>query len=154
MSAPVVAGTIALWLQAKPDLTAADVRELLSKTCRQPEPQLPYPNNLYGYGEIDAYKGLLSLLGIDGIKAISSTPLTNVRVKVGNGQLNIIADGDFTGQLTISIYALSGIRILQERKKAQGNEVVIPLGTCPAGVYAIQIESADGRFCGSQLIRI
>ena len=71
MAAPVVAGIIALWLQAKPDLTREEIIDAFSHTCRQPDAALSYPNNEYGYGEIDAYRGLLHLLGIDGIEKIS-----------------------------------------------------------------------------------
>lgn len=74
MATPVVAGTIALWLQAKPDLTREEIIDVFSHTCRQPDATLTYPNNEYGYGEIDAWSGLLYLLGIDGIHDISSNP--------------------------------------------------------------------------------
>ena len=47
---------------------------MFSHTCRQPDATLTYPNNEYGYGEIDAWRGLLYLLGIDGIHDISSNP--------------------------------------------------------------------------------
>ncbi len=71
MAAPVVAGIIALWLQAKPDLTREEIIDAFSNTCRQPDAALPYPNNEYGYGEIDAYRGLLHLLDINSIEKIS-----------------------------------------------------------------------------------
>ena len=70
MACPVVAGVIALWLQAKPDLTREEIIDAFSHSCRQPDESLTYPNSEYGYGEIDAYRGLLYLLGIDGIKNI------------------------------------------------------------------------------------
>ena len=59
MSCPVVAGIIALWLQANPNLTRDDIIGVLQRTSRHPEEGLSYPNNKYGYGEIDAYRGLL-----------------------------------------------------------------------------------------------
>ncbi len=62
MSTPVVAGIIALWLQAIPSLTRQDVLEAFAHTCRRQDTALAYPNNLYGYGEIDALAGLNFLL--------------------------------------------------------------------------------------------
>lgn len=62
MSTPIVAGTIALWLQAIPNLTREQIIDAFSATCRRPEPLLEYPNNLYGHGEIDASAGLDYLL--------------------------------------------------------------------------------------------
>jgi len=71
MSCPVVAGVIALWLQVKPDLTREEIIDIFSHTCRQPDVTLTYPNQQYGYGEIDAYRGLLYLMGEDGVKTIA-----------------------------------------------------------------------------------
>ena len=58
MASPVVAGIIALWLQANPRLTPADCLSIFSRSCTHHDPSLTYPNNVYGYGEIDAYAGL------------------------------------------------------------------------------------------------
>ena len=58
MSSPVVAGVIALWLQACPTLTPADCFDIFSKTCTRFDPALDYPNNDYGYGQIDAQAGM------------------------------------------------------------------------------------------------
>lgn len=62
MSSPVVAGAIALWLQAYPRLTPQDCLEVFRKTCTQYDTSLSYPNNWYGYGEINIYAGLKELL--------------------------------------------------------------------------------------------
>ena len=58
MASPIVGGIIACWLQAFPRLTYRDVQEVIAATSRQPDPDLSYPNNFYGYGEIDAQAGL------------------------------------------------------------------------------------------------
>lgn len=62
MSAPVVTGVIALWLQADPTLTPARCLDIIARTSHHYDPSLSYPNNLYGYGEIDAYEGLKLVL--------------------------------------------------------------------------------------------
>lgn len=72
MSAPVVTGAIALWLQADPALTPADCLEIFAKTCTHYDTSLTYPNNFYGYGQIDVAAGLREVLrrkatGIDDI---------------------------------------------------------------------------------------
>lgn len=78
MSAPVVTGAIALWLQADPTLTPADCLEIFAKTCTHYDASLSYPNNLYGYGQIDVAAGLREVLrrkalGINtiGLKKVS-----------------------------------------------------------------------------------
>lgn len=62
MSAPVVTGAIALWLQADPTLTTADCMDIFAKTCTHYDSSLSYPNNLYGYGQIDVMAGLQEVL--------------------------------------------------------------------------------------------
>ena len=62
MSAPVVTGAIALWLQADPTLTPADCLEIFAKTCTHYDTSLSYPNNLYGYGQINVAAGLREVL--------------------------------------------------------------------------------------------
>lgn len=68
MSTPVVAGVIALWLEADPTLSPTDIIDIISHTARTCDTALSYPNSTYGYGEIDAYDGLLYILGLSGVQ--------------------------------------------------------------------------------------
>ena len=67
MSAPIVAGTIALWLQANPSLSVNDVRETLKYSARQDEYVKPADRQRWGAGKLDAYAGLLHVLKLDEI---------------------------------------------------------------------------------------
>lgn len=62
MACPIVAGIIAQWMEAIPTLTREQVIEAFAATCRHHDPTLTYPNNDYGYGEIDAEAGLNYLM--------------------------------------------------------------------------------------------
>ena len=73
MSTPVVAGIIALWLQANPRLAPDDVKRIIAETSIHPDADLTYPNNLYGYGIIDAEAGLRKALAATGIEGAGST---------------------------------------------------------------------------------
>lgn len=57
MSTPVVTGVIALWLDACPTLTPEQVLQVIQNTSQR-KPGMDYPNNDYGWGEIDAKAGL------------------------------------------------------------------------------------------------
>jgi Kef-type K+ transport system membrane component KefB/subtilisin family serine protease len=80
MACPIVAGIIAQWMEAVPTLTREQVIETFEATCRHHDPTLSYPNNDYGYGEIDAEAGLNYLIdNYDGVRAPSvSTEGENV----------------------------------------------------------------------------
>ena len=60
MAAPHVAGTAALMYAAVPDLTIAAARYALTSTVLRPTTDT-YPNNLYGWGRIDAYRAVLAV---------------------------------------------------------------------------------------------
>ena len=76
MAAPHVAGIIALWLQAKPEMTYADVRSLKNETSYNDEyttnpERIPSGNVIQaGAGKIDALAGLQVLTGATGIAAV------------------------------------------------------------------------------------
>ena len=64
MACPMVAGIIAQWMEAVPTLTREQVMEVFEATCHRRDPSLSYPNNVYGYGEIDAEAGLNYLMDV------------------------------------------------------------------------------------------
>jgi hypothetical protein len=85
MASPVVAGIVALWLQAKSDLTPAEVLAIIKKTSQKlkdPSNQ-DYPVNLQGSGMINAYAGLCEILGLPtAIQTVDS--MSDVRGKVSD----------------------------------------------------------------------
>ncbi|WP_343644147.1 S8/S53 family peptidase [Chryseobacterium sp.] len=56
MATPGVAGSVALLLQANPNLTAAEVKSRLILNARKDEATGTVPNSRWGYGKLDAYK--------------------------------------------------------------------------------------------------
>ena len=109
MATPVVAGTIALWLQADPTLTRERIMKVIEKTSRHPDTTLSYPNNDFGYGEIDAYAGLLEVLGLSGVDGISKRHLSDVTVRpTANGDISITLAEECGHPLACRIYSSDG----------------------------------------------
>lgn len=155
MAAPVVGGAIALWLQARPDLTKADIMDVLAHTCRRPDPSLSYPNNAYGYGEIDVYRGLLYILGIDGIKGVSTSQPAKVRFTLSaHSQLAIHIDGGQTNHLLVRIYSVSGQLMMTHAFAEAGGHYSLDMSSLPKGVYAVQVKGRGEGTTGSTLIRL
>lgn len=156
MACPVVAGVIALWLQAKPDLTPEDVMGVISRTSRQPDPTLTYPNNIYGYGEIDAYRGLLDILGADRIATLSTTH-TPAHITLNGRQLVVTLNetvSHYSSPITVSVYSLSGQQVFRTTFLSPLTSYLIPLpDSLPQGVYAVQFDGA-ATVKGSTLIRL
>lgn len=156
-SAPVVAGILALWLQADPTLTQDRVKEIFAKTCRQEDSMLTlktslpgvWPNNECGYGEIDAYAGLLEILGLTSIPELSTRQLQRVSVvSAVNGQIVLSTEEAPAQSLVCRAYAVSGQLLAEGRLQAGEQKITLQL---PAytGVVAVQVEGM-----GSTLIRV
>lgn len=142
MAAPVVTGTVALWLQADPTLTPNRVKEVIAATAKHPDPTLTYPNTIYGSGEIDAYAGLLKILNITSVTNLS-TRQADIALE---GRTLRINGADVA---SVTVYSLTGQVMLQTTT----TDGTVQLPQLPSAVYAVQV-NASGRQLGSTLIRL
>ena len=140
MASPVMTGIVALWLQAKPTLTHDDIIATLSRTCKKPEPNTTYPNDRYGYGEVDAYAGLLDILGVT-----TSIPTLSQKLAGVSLQDRTLRIEGITEPTTINVYTLNGQKVFS----AQTADGIVTLPNLPAAVYAVQCGTL-----GSSLIRM
>ena len=145
MSSPIAAGVIALWLQAKPNLTPEDILGVIERTSHQPEPEFSGTdkNVYYGWGEIDAYAGLLDILGLTGIREISQHQPAGLKFRLEGRTLHI--DGIDSSE-TVTVFDLSGRPVLRTETSSDG---ILSLPGLSAGVYAVQVGHR-----GSTLIRL
>ena len=142
MATPTVAGIIALWLEANPDLTYEQIRETIAATATKDEFTEAAPIH-YGHGKIDAYNGLLHVLGLStSIPTLSQQQPKGVSFRMKDGRLFI--EGAENGT-PIRIYTTDG-RLVALALLTDGS-VSLPVSR-PAGVYAVQVGSL-----GSTLIR-
>lgn len=114
MSAPIVTGAIALWLQADPTLTPADCLEIFAKTCSHYDTSLSYPNNLYGYGQIDVAAGLREVLRR---KALGINTIGQKKVSEQYDNRIYLLDGRYVGtsdaNLPKGIYIRNGKKFVK-----------------------------------------
>ena len=90
MAAPYVAGYIATWLEAVPDLTSADVIGIISRSNRTDIPDPDDPHN--GQGYFDPVAGLQLALQTGGVESVQ-TPV-----------------GPFAPDEFIEVYDVAGVR--------------------------------------------
>jgi subtilisin family serine protease len=152
MSTPVVAGAIALWLQANPLLTREDIIGVLQRTSRHPEEQLDYPNPKYGYGEIDVYRGLLDILDVTAIQGVSMHQPQGVQFSMTDGRLTLTLAHQPMTTMRLTVYTTDGRQQLQHTWSDGRQEMTVDLSSLPHGVYAVQVDG-DKLTTGSQLIR-
>lgn len=156
MATPVVAGIVALWLEADPTLTKDKIMEVIANTSRQPDTAFSYPNTTYGYGEIDAYKGMLYVLNMTDVPGLSTehvqgitaypTPEHNIRL------IRTASEGSVPGtsfrDVQVRLYNTGGTLLRTTLFPADATELTIPTQDL-SGIIAVQIGNL-----GSTLVRL
>lgn len=93
MACPAVAGIVALWLQAHPELTLADVKDVLANSCDNDEFTAKNPIR-WGYGKVNAKRGLEYIQDhATGIVDITTMPPGGSQPPVWRGASGYTLDG-------------------------------------------------------------
>ena len=156
MSTPIVAGAVALWLQANPRLTPDDVRGVFSRTCRQvgAAEGADYPNNEAGYGEIDVYRGLLDVLNLKtAIHDLSEEQPAAVGIALCGAQVKLTFTAPVAHPVGWRIYSVNGVLLMQGQVPDGASSASIDLSSLPPAVYALQLNSRAPGITGSTLVR-
>lgn len=145
MAAPVVTGTIALWLQANPNLTAKQISNIIKTTSRKDSFTGDEEwNKDFGYGKIDAYEGLKKALELGDATGIPSVYDTEAPVSIQREADSWrILFNSYEHEAEVNIYDANGRKISTRRFAdiARGEEKIIDFSSLPKGVYIIQIKT-------------
>lgn len=152
MASPVVGGAVALWLEANPKLSRKEVMEIIKKTSRPLDAERSVPNNDWGYGEIDVYRGLLAALQVDGVRGISTHQPQRARVMLDSNGLQVLLMVPSEQSFIVSLYNTEGIRLLTQKMEAGLVEYRLPTSQLPSGVYVVQITGSQ-ELSGSSVVR-
>jgi len=141
MAAPFVTGVLSTWLEANPQLTPEKVREVFATTAITDTYTGACPNNIWGYGKINAYEGLL--------KVIATTPIQNLKTmpdaimlypNPNNGSFKLLFT-ESDENLTVTVYTANGQQILANLIDyiTIQEELTMNLGTVRSGAYIVKI---------------
>ena len=145
MASPVVTGTVALWLQANPNLSPADVRAILNKTARHDKytgTAEKSDRNSWGAGKIDAFAGLKMALDATGIKD----------TKAGEQMFSITTDrvartAQFffgnDGVARVAVYNALGQQVCAKQLAASGETV--DLSQLGNGVFVVKLQQGSAE---------
>lgn len=152
MSAPAVAGIIALWLEANPRLSPADVMDVIRRTshpCGDYGDMTPF---YCGCGAIDAYAGLLDVLGLLGIDALSAVNPAKVDIKIVDSKTLCVAfDAPIDADGDLRVYGVDGKLRMRQRLVAGTECYSLDVSGMEHGVYAVQVTTRHES--GSVLVR-
>lgn len=148
MSAPLVTGIVATWLEACPTLSPEMLHDIVASTARTDDltgSLAPSGNGLWGHGRIDAHAGLLQCLAATGISA----PTHNLRsyITVSKGILSFALPHD-TPEATLTVASLTGTTchtslfapIQADRTYTHS------LASLPKGIYLITLTTPTGTY--------
>lgn len=140
MAAPVVTGIIALWLQANPNLTPNDIKQLLDNTAIQDSFTGNSANNIWGRGKIDALSGMSLIeqtLSIDDHEQNSNLVLYP---NPTNGIINIRTINLYSD---IKLFNILGQEFKNFEVKSSSQGYFLDLNNLNSGVYYLRLVSGN-----------
>lgn len=138
MASPVVAGAIALWLEANPNLTTAEAIDIINQTATRDEAVLNSQADpvQWGAGKFNAYEGLKEVIRRTAIDGTQTDPRLLVRQE-GNRIFNIFLGGATSLQTTL--YDIAGRPIAAFT--ATGDETTLDASSLTAGIYILHVNN-------------
>ncbi len=140
MASPFVAGSVALWLQANPNLTPNDVKYIINRSSRTDEYTGEAPNNEWGVGKIDTYAGLLIAANPSSIEETEAA-MSLLKVSADSHAHTLrffFADGGGECGLNVVAYDSMGRRVADYRVDANGQ--VVDASELGDGLYILRAE--------------
>ena len=155
MAAPHVSGLAALILEANPELSPLQVKEIILETAEDKGPEGWDPN--YGWGEIDAYKAVQAALKLGQVNQPPIISATANRTEVHRViesfvlEASIVDDRTPSENLTVKMFINdsvgSVIEVQMEYVNATGSWIgtYTPDASAPLGVYSAYVWASDNE---------
>ena len=144
MASPHVAGAIALWLEADPTLTVADVKEIIAETAFKDEYTALADPVQVGCGKFDAYAGLKKVLERKAANSGISNAAADIKLVVtpaGNNAFRVL----LANAQSIDARVFSTQGLLVKQVAAEGNEATVDVSSLPAGCYVINVNGRHSK---------
>lgn len=135
MAAPVMTGTVALWLQANPELTPAEIAEIAQSTAVKTS----YYSSAWGpAGQLNAYEGLKAALETTSAERLIADKKAPVLVSRNGSDYEVfVANAD---NVDVTVYNMAGSKVAST--SSFGNTANINTSNLMKGVYVISVTSA------------
>lgn len=135
MATPFVTGTMALWLQANPDLTGEELLDIAQSTAIAPAT----PSVQWGAGKIDAYAGLKKVLSLSGIDYVEAVGNESVLVsETGRNVYEVFAVGE--NAICVDVISINGATALSVN--GSGDTAVVDCSSLTPGMYIIAVRGS------------
>lgn len=142
MSSPFVAGIVATWLQAYPQLTPEELHAIVESTARKDSFTPATADSNWGYGKINALDGLKKCIEMQTAGCETVGLPFDGSITVDGSDVTLSFPRDTRALLTVT--DLSGSLVAREDlggRKA-GESVKVSLPQLPKGVYVLSVKTA------------
>ena len=159
-ASPVVTGIVALWLQANPKLTPAQVMEIIRKTAER-DTQTGDGDDTgwdakWGYGKIDAYAGLKMALEMKTNSGIGEALNTEAPVTLQKNadEWKVLFNSDETFA-DIQVVTLGGQVVTSRHIDAPrcGEETAVSLTGLTPGVYLFHVSTTASKLTRKLVVK-
>ena len=136
MATPIVAGAIALWLEAEPTITTAEIREIALSTCSTDSYTQGGDPLRWGAGKFNALAGLHKVLDSAGINDITTDAGDKFQVTpTGESSWNIFVCG--ATKIDARLINIAGQTV--STVSAAGNEATVNASNLTPGIYVLNV---------------
>ena len=141
MASPFVAGIVATWLQAYPQLTPEQLHEIVQNTARKDSFTATAPDSNWGYGKINALDGLRQCIEKQETGCVSVAMPFDGTVRIADG--NILLGFARDTQATLCITSMTGSTLFckQLGKRSAGETLSVAVPQLPKGVYLLSVKT-------------
>lgn len=143
MSSPFAAGCVAAWLEANPNLTPAEVREVIVSTAAEGNGTDAAARQKWGAGKLDAYAGIKKVLDLSGVADITLGRDDNgIMIReTSDGVWEVFAAG--AKNISATVYNVSGQ--LATSVNASGDTAVIDCQSLGRGIYIVSVNGTHNQ---------
>jgi len=155
MSSPYMAGVAALWLEANPNLSHQEIKEIAMKTAINDEAcnegnHFINEGRQAGAGKLNAYAGLKYILEENEATLINTPQEKSFLIrKISQDTFEAYQAG--ATSMTATLYNIEGKMVTTQ--KEQGNTIHINTTDCSKGIYLLKIASNKGIYTQKVAIR-
>lgn len=141
MASPFVAGIVATWLQAYPQLTPEQLHEIVQNTARKDSFTATAPDSNWGYGKINALDGLRQCIEKLETGCVSVAMPFDGTVRIADG--NIVLGFARDTQATLGITSMTGSTLFSKPlgKRSAGETLSVAVPQLPKGVYLLSVKT-------------
>lgn len=141
MASPFVAGIVATWLQAYPQLTPEQLHEIVQNTARKDNFTATAPDSNWGYGKINALDGLRQCIEKQETGCVSVAMPFDGTVRIADG--NILLGFARDTQATLGITSMTGSMLFSKPlgKRSAGETLSVAVPQLPKGVYLLSVKT-------------